>query len=293
MSWDSKLVNLNVLPKGSTLNVRKLPDTAQAILKTVKSGESAGRTTGSLIKFSPENTWYQIIFPDKKTLGYVRQDVIKLEAAQKDITDKEATDLINNLVKIDANIYETLMRASVIIQNLKNKGIDTSKYDATFKTIIDNIHNRQAKIKGSKLLKFQTGLKKTYQSIANTFKNYIQKTFGIAINGIGAVPIIGYVIAVGVGAGLAALVYYAFKPDYDQSTKDLKMTAELEKALKAVDPATAEKIKSQLEQQVDTAYNQGKTTGTFSGLFSFGKYIIIGVVGFFALNKLIQSQKNK
>lgn len=290
MAWDKKLVNLNVTPKGETTNVRKLPGTTSTIVVTAKAGNLIGRTTGAVVK-QTDGDWYQVIIPNGGGYGYVRNDVVNLTPAANDITDAQAADLVNKLVANDAKIYESLIRSSVMLKKLKEKNANTATYDQKFKTLYNNVTYRKNKIENSNLLKFQTGLKNTYTGLVFSFKWYLLSTFGI--NTINAIPVIGYVIAVTVGAGVATLAYFAFKPDYDQSTVDLKISSDLESALSKVDPETAAAIKTDLEGQIDTAYNRGKTDGSFSGMFTVVKYIGIGILGFMVVNSFMKSQNKK
>jgi hypothetical protein len=186
-------------------------------------------------------------------------------------------------------INNSLIRSAVILSNLKNKKVNISQYQKTFDSIQKSWNNRQSKIKASKLLKYQTGLQKGYDKLVSASKSYFElmaDTKAPMMFGIGALPIIGAVILVVIGAGLATAAYFAFKPDYDQGAKDLKVTKELEAALSKVDPETAQKIKDQLGEQIDKAYTQGKTDQKISNVFSIGKYLIIGLLGFLVVSKI-------
>ena len=114
--------------------------------------------------------------------------------------------------------------------------------------------------------------------------------FGINI---GVIPVAAVVVGAIIGGGLATAAYFAFRPDYDESKTDLIISTELEEALSKVTPETATKIKAGLEKQVDDAYNSGKTAGSFSGMFSILKPVAIGLLGFFAIQKFLQSQNKK
>jgi hypothetical protein len=77
------------------------------------------------------------------------------------------------------------------------------------------------------------------------------------VYGIGSIT--GVVIGAVIGAGLIVGAYFAFKPKYDESTADLKISKDLEAALATLTPEKAAEVKADLEKQIDTAYNQGKT----------------------------------
>ena len=94
--------------------------------------------------------------------------------------------------------------------------------------------------------------------------------------GLGAV-ITGSALAIGAVSALvgAAALYYVFKPDYDDSKKDLKVSYNLKKLLDSAEPEVAKQIEQDLEKQIDDAYNQGKTDQWFSGIGSMLKYAAI------------------
>ena len=125
------------------------------------------------------------------------------------------------------------------------------------------------------------------------FKSFVLTHYNLYIQGIGAIPLVAIVVGAVAGAGLSVAAYFAFRPEYDESKTDLKLSKELEDVLKNVDPITAENIKADLEKQVDTAYYKGKTAGTFSGMFNILKPIAFAALGFWGITKLIDSQGRK
>lgn len=289
MAWDGKLVNRGVYPKGTSVNVRKLPGTDDPILKTVPSGQKAGTATGATIT-EPDGLWYQVLFDDGKTYGYVRNDVVTLESNDIVVAEKDAKSMIDSMIANDVQINSALIRMAVILANLKKNGVDTSQYDKTYATIQASWNNRQNKIRNSKLLAYKTGFQKDYEKLlqsAKPYVDYLEKNrmsipIGNISGSIGALPLIAGVILVIIGAGLATGAYFAFKPDYDKGAADLKMTKELETALSKVDPNTAAKIKDQLGKQIDEAYNQGKTQQKIKDILSWPLLLGLGILGYMA-----------
>lgn len=228
MAWDSKIVNNNVYAKGQTVNLRQLPSTTSKTFATVKAGILAGRTTGATIT-QKDGVWYQLIMPDLKTYAYVRNDVVILQPAKQDVPEKMASDLVNNLIANDVEIINSLVRSGLLLSSLVTKNVDVSKYKSTYDKLMSNYNRRQEKLKTSKILKVQLGISNAIKKVETIAKdNSEMSQMLMPIQGIGAIQIAPYVIAAIIGAGLTAMAYFAFKPDYDEGAKDLIVTKELE-----------------------------------------------------------------
>lgn len=284
--------NKVVYPLYSVVNVREKPSIESPNIQTVKMNVAVGRTTGTEFKMK-DSSWYQVLFSAKVNnheYGYVKANSVKLVEGKNDISQKQAETLVNSLIENDKKIYSSLLKSANILNSLKSKGINTTAYDTKFKTLLDRHTERQDKIKTSKLLSWKAGLDNTMKSLTDGFKTYLSWKFGINI---GVIPVAAVVVGAVIGGGLATAAYFAFRPDYDESKTDLIISSELEEALSKVTPETAIKIKAGLEKQVDDAYNSGKTAGSFSGMFSIIKPVAIGLLGFFAIQKFLQSQNKK
>ena len=288
-------VNLITTAKNQAgLNYRTGPGTSYKNIGTAAFGKSFGRTSGNYYKMS-DSIWYQVILNESKGYAYVREDVTKL-VVPKDtpVTEGESKKMIDQLVSNDMQIHDSLIRSANILNAAKEKGKNISTFQEKYKGLLNRLIRRQDKIKNSRILSWKTGLKKGMEKLIEGFKMYILSNPGIFIRGIGEpVTLTAIVISAVAGAGLAIGAYFAFRPEYDESKTDLKLSKELEDVLKNVDPITAEKIKADLEKQVDTAYNKGKTAGTFSGMFNILKPIAFAALGFWGITKLIDSQGRK
>lgn len=286
---DNVYKGLLVFPKGTSVNVRVKPSTTSAILLIVKAEVKAGTATGNYLKMA-DGKWFQL--DTVKGTGYARQDVIKFTKPQataqptaQTVTDAQANDMVSKLVDSDKLVFESLIRISQLLATAKDKGKDTTAHEAKFKTLTDKLAKRQDAIKNSKVVTWKAGVKKGYDNMINWFK-YLYSS----ISGIGVLPIVAVVVSAVVGAGLATTAYFLFKPKYSESQTDLKVSTDLENLLKKADPETAEKIKVDLEQQIDKAYNQGKTDQSFSSVWSIGKYVLIFGAGYFLVTKFVSSQ---
>jgi hypothetical protein len=292
--FNKDYVNLLTTAKNQVgLNYRTGPGTSYKTIGTAPYGKSWGRTTGNYYKMS-DGIWYQVILNDNKGYAWVREDVNRLIIPKDSpVGESEGKKLVDQLVSNDMKIHESLIRSANILSSAKAKGIDISSYQDKYKGLLARLIRRQDKIKNSRILSWKTGLKKGMDKLVEGFKSYVLTNFGIYIQGIGAIPIIAVVISAAAGAGLSIAAYFAFRPEYDESTTDLKISKELEDVLKNVDPETAGKIKADLEKQVDTAYSRGKTQGTFSGMFNIIKPIAFALVGFWGITKVLESQSKR
>jgi hypothetical protein len=287
-------VNLLTTAKNQAgLNYRTGPGTNNKTIGTAAYGKSWGRTSGNYYKMT-DGIWYQVIVNDNKGYAWVREDVTRLLLPKDSpVTDSQSKKMIDQLVSNDMQIHDSLISSANILNAAKAKGINVSAYNEKYKGLITRLIRRQDKIKNSKILSWKTGLKKGMENLLDGFKTYVLTNFGIYIQGIGVIPLVAIVISAVAGAGLAVAAYFAFKPEYDESTIDLKVSRELEDLLKTTDPETADKIKADLEKQVDKAYNRGKTQGTFAGMFKIIQPLAFAALGFWGITKIIGSQSKK
>ena len=290
MGFSQKHVNLIASPKGSSVNVRKEATTASAILfnrsGSASAGKvaSAGRTTGDFVKIG-NYTWYKISLSKAykgQSWGWVRNDVIKLYKPKADnISKAKAKSLVDNLIKSDIKVYEQALKIAPLLSAAEKNGENVSKYKNTYKGIIERLESRQSKLKTSKLLKVKTGIKKGMEFLKKGFKAYLATQFHIRVTGDSIGSITAVVIGAVIGGGVAVAAYFYFRPDYDESKTDLKMSAELEKALSLLSPEEAAALQANLEKQVDNAFNYGKSNERFGNIFSILKWVvIIGGVAF-------------
>jgi hypothetical protein len=282
MLFNKKSINLQVSSLSGTLNYRSGPGTTFAVLHSAPEGKSMGRTTGNAEKM-PDGTWWQVVINGSGEIAWVRQDVTKF-SIPKDSPNVDGDKVVQGLIKSDEQLYYSILRASALAQGLESKGQNVAKEKATLHTLLGRLSFRQTKIKESGLVKFQTGFLKKYNALVAKLKSWL---------GIGEPVTVTVVVVISaiLGAGLAVAAYYVFKPDYDDSKKDLVVSANLEKALSTLAPTEAAAVKIDLEKQIDTAYNQGKTDQSFSSFFSIGKYILIAGIGFVLINKFVKKQK--
>jgi uncharacterized membrane protein (DUF485 family) len=275
MSFVKAYEKKTVTAKSGTVNVRELPTANSKQIATLKAGNVL--VTSGQVVHQKDGNWIQVLLVWKKDYGYVKEDLIKI------VTINGET-LIKELVSNDKKVFESLLRSSAILATMQSKGKNVSAHKTKFKQLYNRLVARQNAIKTSTLVKAQTGINKAYTKLTG----YLKKLFGIS--GVGEAISITIIIAVSLvaGAGVAVAIYQAFKPSYDESKEDLKVSQEFEDLLKKTDPETAVKIKKDIEGQIDDAYNDGKTDGTFGGFGSMLKYgaiAVLAIMGFNAIKK--------
>lgn len=292
MNFHISKSNKIVKPRGTSVNVRKNAGTDNSIIVNVKQGNTVGRTSGFYVVLN-DGIWHEVNLTsgagDANT-GFVREDVIILnEPSENTVAANNAQDLINSLLKSDLELFKTMMRCANIINGLDKKGKDTTKHKKVLRYLAYNLWLRQGYLLNSGLAKsYKTGYPSNYTSLINGYKKLVE-----SLTGIGIIPIIVIVIVFALGAATAVGAYYAFRPRYDESKKDLKISYELEKALEKLSPEDAQLVKQNLEKQIDNAYNSGKEQGTFSGMFSFVKPIAFALGGFWLITKFIDNQTKR
>ncbi|MCK4661354.1 MAG: hypothetical protein KAT68_00700 [Bacteroidales bacterium] len=280
-----------VFPKGSSLNVRHLPSVKKGkILFNVKRGKSVGTATGGFVFFSNDkvgskNVWSQIFLPKKyngKNTGYVRTDVVGfdiVEEAGGDVTGNDSKTVIRGLVKNDVLIYKRLLVISEVLERSERLNVNIGSSKELLSQLTNRYEARQKSLRKNKAVE-------TIDFFDNVY-SWLKNKFGLSgIYNIGAVQFIP--IAVGAVAGIVASValYYMFKPKYDESQRDLKITGCFKEFLNKLPEDKKNKITEDLEKQIDDAYNVGLTEGKFGSLFSTLKYVLIAGGGFVLISKL-------
>ena len=285
------LKNRVIVAGKSRVNIRAAASTDSSVLATISQGKIMGTATGRFVKLE-DGTWYEFnLVTQAGKKGYGRGDVIKIltESESKNL-EQRGKDLVNKLITSDAQIFHTLARSGAILNDFVNKGRGVTKFQKVHQNLYKRLSQRQEKIKSSKLVKYQTGFKRGFKKTIQALKIYISSQYGINI---GAVPVAAVIVGAVIGAGLAVTAYFVFKADYSESKEDLKISNDLYRALKGLDPETARKVLEDLEGQVDTAFTKGKTQGKFTGMFGSLKTILIFIAGFFVVDLFVNTQSKK
>lgn len=272
-------VNLVIYPRGSSLNYREKPTTASRVLYNSKKNVSFGRTTGTWVKMS-DGIWYQTVLNGVDKIAWVREDVIKLEKPTKDLdkSKAEVQSIVNKLVQNDIKVHESLLRSSALIESLKKQGRSFSIYEKQFKELWDRMESRQDAIKNSRAVRWKEGVKNWYNQFTGFVKNIFKRS------SVGSVSGASIIIGVVVIALLNGAAWLIFRPKYINSTKDLKISGELESLLNQANPLMAERIKEDLERQIDQAFQTGVSRGEFGGSLKMIKNLAIGVGTFLVLD---------
>lgn len=274
----------SVYPRNGAVNVRRDSSTTAPVLNQYPREIKIGTYTGTSEK-KVDGTWLKLSILGG--YGWVRSDVvIVVNPTAKTPTKQEIDGVVQQLQKSDEEIFHTLLRALPLMQAAKAKGVNVAAHETKYKDLYNRFSVRQTAMKESTALKCQTGVRKTYEAMRDKMASWL------GIHGIGEpFTLATCVILVAVGVGASVAVYYVFKPKYDESSKDLVISSDLEKALSTLSPEVRETVVKDLEKQVDDAYNQGKTDGTFGGLGKVFMYGGFGLLAVYGINQLTKSSK--
>lgn len=277
----TELIDKPLYAKGDVINIRRSPELDAPVLKQVPQGQSVGIVYSWVQrKDSAGKTWVWFQVEGIVKNGWVRQDVVSNVSVKPSTTGQTQPDgnnLIQDIIKKDYATYHNLLVSAEIIDRLKKKGKSVASNETTLNSLIKEYTDRQAKIKDSKLVNFQTRFNEGYEWLKNKWSAFI--------SGVGAFPLIPVAIGAAVGIGTSAAIYLAFKPDYDGSVRNLKESNQLKSLLETIDPAIAAQIRANLEGQIDQAYNQGQTDGAFNILGMSLKNLALVALGAFAVIK--------
>lgn len=239
---------------------------------------SFGRATGKAVKADDGSKWLQLTLYKSvmgATTAYVSLNEVMLFKPDSNnvSTPLDGEQVLKTLIETDQEVSKNLILATAQVSQMK-PGTKRTNAERTINALASKLKVRQDHIKDSGLVKFQEATSSAFDSIKDFF-------------GIGFVITVPTAIAAGsllaIGAGAAIALYFVFKPSYDESKADLKISNDLAKLLEKEDPVVAQKIKDDIEKQIDDAYNRGNTDGTFGGVFSVVKPLLWGGAGIWLL----------
>lgn len=296
--FDPSMLNLAAKPKGIPLivGIYDFPSTSSNQILSISQLEEIGRTTGDWAQDNVGNKWYKISIYRVSSgffYGWVQANRLNLYSKPEITPNVSGDNIIKVLTGNDRRITNNLLLTRELFARLNAKGIDTSAYRSNFNKLTLRLNSRQYKIRTSSLVKFEEKVDDGY--------SWLFDKFGLSgvsnkSSNLGALPLIPIAVALIVGAGATAAIYFVFKPDYDESKTDLKLSADLKSLLEKVDPVTAQAIQDDLEKQIDDAYNRGKTDQWLGDIGSILKYgLIVGGTLYFvpkAINAITEHNKN-
>jgi len=300
MSFNKDKVNKVVFPASSSANVRRYPGIASSyngeanVLFTGKADQPLGRTSGTFFMMKDGN-WWQINL-DKtyagRNYGYVREDIIKMEnPVNNTVATENAEKLMAAIQKSDIEVNKNLVSAASLLTAAEKQKKNVAALRTKFESIQKQYNARQTEIQNSGLVKVEKWTKDNMNKFATLASQYGQLSYGgmMGTNSVGAVPIIVVACVFVAGIASSAALYYWLRPKYSESAVDLKSSAELTKALAALTPDEATKLKNDLEGQIDDAYNQGKKNQWFSDMGGAAKTGIIVVLAFVGAKMLMNN----
>lgn len=288
---------VDIAPKGDTAYIRKSANTTSDIVDTIKkSATNKWLATGYYLTETTGNL-YWLLLRDKnnnKNYAYARNDVIitnpgnKAVTPVKEVSKEDAQTLINNLVKSDQEIYKRLIILSPMINSLKQKGVNVSNQETVLKALILRYEKRQKKLKESTSVKIQNYTTGLINYVKDNWKTWL---------GLGELTTLTLAIGAVICIGAGMVIYNAFQPVYDESKADLKITGEFKDFLEKLPKDKQEAIKTDLEKQIDDAYNAGKKNQWWTSNWKWIKNALLitagGVVGIVLLPKLIDKITTK
>ncbi len=293
MAFNKDKVNLIVSPVSSSFNVREIPSVNGRVLVNIGAGKAAGRTSGYYFSM-PDGNWYQVnLYTPVLGInhGYVREDAVRFITPAPDkneVAESNSKQMIGDLTKNCVRIYTELQKHRVKISALKKAGVNTSAWEAQYLALLKDFVLAQVNLKTCPFV--------SVAEYKETNPELFEAISGVNVKRIGVVPVV-LIVGVVVGLGLAALAYYALKPDYDRSVANLKVSKELEAALDAAVKSGAiseeerKDILADLEDQIDDAYNRGKTDQNFKTSWAWAKYLAGGLTGFYLIDKFLQRRE--
>ncbi len=280
----------------TTVNLRSGPGTNYSSIKLLPKGYSIGYVVGFYRYKTNGYTWYLFRLYDAiagHTVGWVADGYFSHHKIN--ITRSGTKKMLKDLVANDIIIYKRLLTGLVVLNRLRKMGYDVSAYYSIAKQLTKRYNARQKLLRETNALHVidygSTAYKKIRNYLVQSGTASGQQWGFRGLGELGAAPV-AIALAVGaiIGIAVSITLYYLFKPKYDESTKDLKISAALKKALDTLPEDQRKQVTANLEKQIDDAYNQGKTDQVLSSIWSVGKYVVAGVIVYKGVELITQKQ---
>lgn len=248
------------------VNVRSGAGTTFSVLFAVPKGLVVGKVIGYV---TGTDGWIWLVLrpvvESPVANRFVRVDLVDAPAqaaqpagqtasqATATAASNDGTALVKDLVATDYKLYHNLLFIGENIAQLRAKGVNTTGFSADFDKLLKQWAARRDKLaRNQYITEIKDGFDKSYIWIKSKWDALVSAVVTLSVGAIVGVAFVG-------GIAASIVLYQLFKPDYDTSKKNLKESDDLKKLLAQADPATAAKIRKQLEGQIDDTYNTGKT----------------------------------
>ena len=258
------------------VNIRTNPGTGSQVVLTASNGMTFGTVVGLWHTRVNGYSWYVIIptFTTRYKYLYVASGLFKVRPTPKP-TAQSTQKLINDTLRNDAEAVKRIINVQIrALQMLRNSQTDRKTFES---------FSRSAETVTKTALRHQRMIQQynKYLAVKETLSTMLDKI------GLAAVPLIVVVALSAVaGASIVALLYYIFKPAYNESVANLHISDKLAKALSTLPDSDRQQVINDLENQIDRAYNQGRTDQAFASVGSVAKYALVGVGIYMLLNTI-------
>ena len=283
----TKYGNKSVYPnEGKTIKILRTPN-ANAETVEVRTGY-IGRTSGVYYKINGIVYFLVNISTPKNanlSYGYVDANNVHFEEPNSNEAAQYVQELINTYIKQEQGIYKKLLFLAPIIKKMRDDKVQGyQNYLAAYKLLLERLYLRQETFINSQLVNVQTAQLKGGEKEKEELK-----TLWAAISGIGVIPVIVYLVAAAIVAGgTAAICYYAFKPNYEESKVDFKLSKELDDTLRAkLTPAEYAQLNKEGKENLNTAYSYGKGEGKVNLVTK----VLLFIGAFYTVDKYVLKTK--
>ena len=301
MATDNTITGKIIRATTDEVNVRKLPSTTSDLCAQFNKNEQIGRATGNISNMS-DGKWIQLtlIKPvGNITTAYVKEEfngetLVTWFTSPSPTAENNAQAIINATILNDKKTYSNLADAYRYYQTLKKYDIPVpEKYIKQFTDCYISLQGRQQQMLKMPYIKCSTG-RLSDDKVASGMNQLVVNARGFSgINNdeIGDVILTIIIVAILIGAAVGA--YYAFKPCFDDSKVDLKVSDLLQKALNTLTPSEQKEVKEDLQKQLDDANKSGKQHQWWTDNKGFISKIVVGVGAFFLAKEFIFKKKSK
>lgn len=307
MAFDKSLSGKVAKANLRDVRVYSIPSYNGVKIATFNPGETMGRLSGTSFNMPDTGNWIDInlLTPvNGFAHGYTRESYngskqVTLSDSPSPTAEKNAQQLLNSIVDTDKKTYAKLIGIYRKVKELEAKGIEIP-LSLRVKIVLtyQSLYNRQMKLKSMKDLKCTTGSPQDKQTAENLAKYVDTQRQGGGIMGIGdggLTILIIIILAVIITAGSMVAIYYATKPDYEDSKRDFKVPDELQKVLDKLSKEDQQTILNESEKQIDDAYNAGKQNQSLKDFFTGlpGKILLVGGAFLLAKEFIFTGNRNK
>jgi len=277
----------------NTVNVRQQPGTTTKTLYQVSKGELVGATTGRIYKAKGGSTVWIEINDANNTTGWVSGMLVEVK-------DEDAQAVLETIINYDRATYNNLVIAAGLLAKAEKQGIKVDSQKAKVQAIFTGLQKRQDELAS------QSWAKITYSAISSSLISFVERIaektgLGLVITlSALAITAIKVIVVASISVAITVAVIRYLQTNRDESVQQFDESKKaVSEILNKLSPEDKETLVTEINEQLEDAYKQGKYTQfwkSYGSFFKAGAFVLLGgllvIKGIPYIQKQMQNNQN-